>query len=214
MKYKVIIFDMDGLMFDTERMYYETCAKFAPDFGFSYNIDKRNHMAGMSEDGIRQFIADDIGSEDGALEFRNTLKEYRKDFFNNYEESLKKEGLVELLDFLKENDIRACVASSSSREKIIHLLDKENVSGYFDFIISGEELEESKPNPEIFLKALEKSGFNKDQALILEDSHNGYLASMASGIDYLIIHDKSFDKFYEADKEVDSLLDVINFIKN
>lgn len=214
MKYKVIIFDMDGLMFDTERMYYESCAKFAPDFGFSYNIDKRNQMAGMNEDGIRKFIANDIGSEEMALEFRETLKDYRENYFKTYEGSIKKEGLVELLAYLKENKIRACVASSSSREKVEYLLEKEEISSYFDFVVSGEELKESKPNPEIFLKALEKSGFNKDEALILEDSNNGYLAAKASGIDYLIIHDKSFEKFYEADREADSLLDVINLIKN
>ena len=212
MKYRLIIFDMDGLMFDTEKMYYESCRKFAADYGFDYNIDKRNQMAGMSEAGIHKFISDDIGSVEETTKFRNKLKDYRKKYFNTYKDSLKKDGLTDLLDFLKENNIRASVASSSSREKVEFLLDKEGLSQYFDFIISGEELKESKPNPEIFLKALEKSGFSKNQALILEDSHNGYKAAKASGIDYQIIHDTSFDKNFDADRELSDLYQVINYI--
>ena len=212
MKYELIIFDMDGLMFDTERMYYETCRDFAADYGFDYNIDKRNLMAGMSEAGIHDFIAKDIGDVEKTTRFRNKLKDYRKEYFKTYTGSLKKKGLLELLEFLKENNIRACVASSSSRKKIKFLLEKEEIADYFDFIISGEELKESKPNPEIFLKALEKSGVDKDKALILEDSNNGYKAARASAIDYLIIHDTYFDKNFEADREVDDLSQVIDYI--
>ena len=212
MKYKLIIFDMDGLMFDTEKMYYKSCKKFALDYGFSYDIDKRNQMAGMSESGIHRFIAADIGSEEKTTQFRTKLKEYREEYFKTYDKSLKKEGLYQLLEFIKENNVRACVASSSSREKVSFLLDKENISGYFDFIISGEELKESKPNPEIFIKAIEKSGVNKNGALILEDSNNGYKAAKASGIDYFIIHDTSFDKNFDADRELDNLYQVIDYI--
>lgn len=74
MKYKLIIFDMDGLMFDTEKMYYESCKKFAADYGFSYDINKRNQMAGMSEAGIHRFIADDIGSEEKLHSLEINLK--------------------------------------------------------------------------------------------------------------------------------------------
>lgn len=212
MKYKLIIFDMDGLMFDTEKMYYESCKKFALDYGFSYDIDKRNQMAGMSESGIHRFITADIGSEEKTTQFRTKLKEYREEYFKTYDKSLKKEGLDQLLEFIKENNVRACVASSSSREKVSFLLDKENISGYFDFIISGEDLKESKPNPEIFIKAIEKSGVNKNEALILEDSNNGYKAAKASGIDYFIIHDTSFDKNFDADRELDNLYQAIDYI--
>ena len=212
MKYKLIIFDMDGLMFDTEKMYYKSCKKFALDYGFSYDIDKRNQMAGMSESGIHRFITADIGSEEKTTQFRTKLKEYREEYFKTYDKSLKKEGLDQLLEFIKENNVRACVASSSSREKVSFLLDKENISGYFDFIISGEDLKESKPNPEIFIKAIEKSGVNKNEALILEDSNNGYKAAKASGIDYFIIHDTSFDKNFDADRELDNLYQAIDYI--
>lgn len=212
MKYKLIIFDMDGLMFDTEKMYYESCKKFAADYGFSYDINKRNQMAGMSEAGIYRFIADDIGSEEKTTQFRNKLKDYREEYFKSYEKSIKKEGLDQLLKFIKENNIRACVASSSSREKVSFLLEKERIYEYFDFIISGEELKESKPNPEIFIKAIQKARVEKNEALILEDSNNGYKAAKAAGIDYFIVHDTSFDKNFDADRELVDLYQVINYI--
>lgn len=79
--------------------------------------------------------------------------------------------------------------------------------------MSGGDFINSKPNPEIFEKTAEIANVDKNRALILEDSHNGYLAAKASGIDYLIIHDTSFDKTFTADREVDSLLDVVNYIK-
>ena len=80
--------------------------------------------------------------------------------------------------------------------------------------MSGHEVKNGKPHPDIFLKALEESGFKEDEALILEDSYNGYQAAIASGIDYLIIHDNSFKKDFEASKEASDLNQVILYIKN
>ena len=154
-----------------------------------------------------------FGDYDKAENLRDEINAYRREGLKNYKDSIKKEGLVELLDFLKANGIRACIASSSDKEKILYLIDKENIEDYFDFVVSGGDFINSKPDPEIFEKTAEIAKVDKNRALILEDSHNGYLAAKASGIDYLIIHDTSFDKTFTADREVDSLLDVVDYIK-
>ena len=214
MKYDLIIFDMDGLMFDTEIFYFKSWKAFEDKYNFSFDIETRNRIAGMNEDNVRDEFAKILGDYDKAKSLRDEINAYRKEGLKNYEDSLKKEGLVELLDFLKASGIRACIASSSDREKILYLIDKENIKDYFDFVVSGEDFENSKPNPEIFEKAAEIANVDKSRALILEDSHNGYLAAKASGIDYLIIHDKSFERTFTADRQVDSLLDVIDYIKD
>lgn len=214
MNYEFIIFDMDGLIFDTEKMYYDSWFLVNEDYGFSFDMEKRKILSGQNDKNIHDYIAKEIGSYQKARDLRSRLKNYRNEFFMTYEDSLKKEGLDDLLAYIKENDLKACVASSNSRQRISFLLEKEGIGEYFDFIISGEEFEKSKPNPEIFLKAYEKSGFAKDKCLILEDSYNGYLAAKASKIDYRIIHDTSFERDFDAEYEADSLFDIIDLLKS
>lgn len=213
MKYDLIIFDMDGLMFDTEIFYYKSWKAFEDKYNFCFDIATRNRIAGMNEANIRDEFAKIIGDYEKAGKLREEVNDYRKKRLRETKESFKKKGLVDLLDFLKANGIRACIASSSDKEKILYLIEKENIGDYFDFVVSGEDFKNSKPDPEIFEKAAEIANVDKSRALILEDSHNGYLAAKASGIDYLIIHDTSFDKTFTADREVSSLSDVIEYIK-
>ncbi|MFO3717126.1 HAD family hydrolase [Anaerococcus sp. ENR1011] len=213
MNYKLIIFDMDGLMLDTEKFYYESWFKFSEEYGFEYNNEKRKLLAGMNGPTIRNILAKELGSEQKAKELRENLEEYRREYFLNFKGDLKKEGLINLLEFLKENNIEAVVASSSSREKISYLLKNQNIDHYFKFIVSGHEIKNGKPNPDIFLEALTQAGYKKEEALILEDSYNGYKAAKASGMDYIIIHDSNFDKDFDADSEASDLNEVIEIIK-
>lgn len=213
MKYDLIIFDMDGLMFDTEIFYYKSWKAFEDKYNFRFDIATRNIIAGMNEANIRDEFAKIIGDYEKAGKLREEVNDYREKHLRETKESFKKEGLVDLLDFLRANGIRACIASSSDKDKILYLIEKENIGDYFDFVVSGGDFENSKPNPEIFEKTAKIANVDKSRALILEDSHNGYLAAKASGIDYLIIHDTSFDKTFIADREVESLLDVIEYIK-
>lgn len=213
MKYELIIFDMDGLMFDTEKFYYESWFNFTDEYGFKYDMEIRNKIAGMNENDLRDFLISKIGSKEKVLELRNKLADFRTDYFKSYTDSIKKEGLVELLDFAQANAIKCVIASSSDRDKVEFLAEKEGVRDYFAYIVAGDDVRNSKPNPEIFLKASQKSGIAPDKTLILEDSYNGYLAAKKSGIDYLIIHDTSFDKLYKAENEAKSLQEVVDYIK-
>lgn len=213
MKYKLVIFDMDGLIFDTEKFYYDSWFSFTDEYNFTYNLEKRKKLAGLNGPAIKEIIAKELGSATKASELRKKLDDYRLEYLKNLTDDLKKEGLIELLDFLKANNIMAVVASSSSREKIEYLLKNQKVDHYFSYLVSGHEIENGKPNPDIFLQALDQSGFDKNEALILEDSHNGYLAAKASGIDYFIIHDTSFEKDFDAEFEAKDLREIINYLK-
>ncbi len=213
MKYKLIIFDMDGLMFDTELMYYRSWFEFTDKYDFNFDENMRTKLVGKNEEAIRNELIKLLGSEEEVKMLRKDLNAYRRNYFKTYTTSLKKEGLQELLDFAKGNDIKCALASSSDRDKIEFLLDKENIKDYFDCIISGDEVERSKPDPEIFIKAKGKFNIENCEALILEDSYNGYLACQSSGMDYRIIHDSSFDKYFEADREAKNLREVIELLK-
>lgn len=213
MKYKLIIFDMDGLIFDTEIMYYNSWFEVSHKYGFNFNEDLRKRFTGKNEERIREELFKILASKEKVIGLREDLQSFRENYFKTYTQSLKKEGLDELLAYAKENNIKCALASSSDREKIEFLLEKEGIRNFFDYIISGNEVSKSKPDPEIFIKAKEKFDIKDRQALILEDSYNGDLACKRSKMDYLIIHDSSFDKYFEADREARDLREVIFYLK-
>lgn len=213
MEYKLIIFDMDGLMFDTEIMYYNSWFEVANKYDFNFNEELRKRLTDKNEESIRDELFKILNSKEKVLNLREDLESIRENYFKTYINSLKKEGLEELLYYARENNIKCALASSSDREKIDFLLDKEEIRDFFDYIISGEDVEKSKPDPEIFIKAKKNFNLLYNEALILEDSYNGYLACKRSKMDYLIIHDSSFDKYFVADREAKNLREVIEYLK-
>ncbi|WP_105301630.1 HAD family hydrolase [Anaerococcus marasmi] len=213
MKYKLIIFDMDGLMFDTEIMYYNSWFEVSHKYDFNFNEDLRKRLTGKNEESVRDELFKILNSKEKVLNLREDLESLRENYFKTYTNSLKKEGLEDLLYYARENNIKCALASSSDREKIDFLLEKEKIRDFFNYIISGEDVEKSKPDPEIFIKAKENFDLLDKEALILEDSYNGYLACKKSNMDYLIIHDSSFDKYFEADREAKNLREVIDYLK-
>ena len=213
MKYKLLIFDMDGLIFDTEIMYYNSWFEVSHKYGFKFNEDLRKRFTGKNEERIRDELFKILGSKEKVISLREDLQNFRENYFKTYTNSLKKEGLEELLAYAKENNIKCALASSSDREKIDFLLEKEGIRNFFDYIISGNEVSKSKPDPEIFIKARENFNLKDKEALILEDSYNGYLACKKSNMDYIIIHDSSFDKYFEADREAKNLREIIDHLK-
>lgn len=128
-------------------------------------------------------------SENKARLIREEINRERDNIYRNLNYSLKKPGLDELLNFLYANNISCVVATSNSLSRARYLLKIEGILKRFDSIISAENDIESKPSPDIFLEAIKRSEYSKNEALILEDSENGYLAAKSSGLDYMIIPD-------------------------
>ena len=125
-------------------------------------------------------------------------------------------GLIELLNYLDEEKIKKVVATSSYRKVAENVLIRANVYNRFDDIICGDEIKESKPSPDIFLKALEKLNLSADEVIVLEDSRMGILAAHRAKIKSIMIPDilpadEETKKLYF--KECKSLLDVIHLLK-
>lgn len=198
-------------MLDTEIIHFKTWMMYAQKYGFKYDITKRHRYAGMTDKQVVSALSKDMGDAEKASQMRHEILEERKRIFSDPNISLKKEGLIELLDYLDLKNISYVIASSSGRDRIKYLLEKEGILQRFNVIISGDDVEKSKPAPDIFLKAIEIMNCSKDEALILEDSENGYIAAKESGINYIIIPDSSFENNYlSVEKTCKNLFSVID----
>ncbi|MDN6195061.1 MAG: HAD family phosphatase [Atopostipes suicloacalis] len=206
---KAVIFDMDGLMFDTEPIYYKANQKTADYLGMDFSFDTYTQFIGMGEvdykEGMRQLYKDEKLLDEFFIK-SNQVLEYL--FFNG--EIDMKEGLIELLEYLKNEDIPAVLASSSGKKLVKELLDRLELKEYFKDMIAGDEVERAKPDPAIFNEAFKKTGIKeKKEVLVLEDSKNGVLAAKDAKIPVIMIPD-----LLKADKEVkEKALDVYPNLK-
>ena len=129
----------------------------------------------------------------------------------------KKAGLDTLLMWLRQQDIKVVVATSSSRQRVDEILKNANILSYINDSICGDEVTHGKPDPEIFLKACEKASVIKEDAIVLEDSEAGIEAAYRGGMDVICIPDmKHPDPNYQIKTTaiLSSLADVIDYLKN
>lgn len=178
---KAFIFDMDGTIFDTERVYYQTWIDVAKERNFYFDLDRKKELSGLSYEETIEKMQDIFSmDEETARDVKNELEERRNDLLSDSQKSLKKKGLVELLDYLKKKKKKIGLASSSPRTRIDFLLKKEGLKDYFDFIISGTDIKKGKPDPEIFEKAMEALKVGPMETYVIEDSYHGLEAANRS----------------------------------
>ena len=128
-----------------------------------------------------------------------------------------KPGLIELLKYLKENNYKTIVATSSNRHRVDVILENAKIASYFDDSICGDEVSKGKPNPEVFLKSCEKLGVSPNEALVLEDSEAGIQAAHSADIRVICIPDMKYPEKEYAEMTydiADSLNDVLTLIKD
>lgn len=209
---KVAIFDMDGLIFNTKRQFFKFESMVHKKYGYPSRIEDFTQTLGLSFDSVKE-VHKKIFGEDFSTEqiFKETRELVAKDVEENGLEIMK--GIPELLEFFKGNGTICCVASSTVTPIVEKYLNIAGIRDYFKHIIGGDQVKISKPNPEIFLKALGKTPFNKDEAVIFEDSENGIRAAHAAGIPVICIPDLKYPNDSLKDIPihiVDSALDVID----
>jgi len=197
---KSVVFDMDGLMFDTERV-----AILAWDYaGEKMGIGKTGYMVyktlGMNVDASNQIWIKEFGEKYSTEELWKYTREFNHDFYENNKVPIKK-GLYVLLDYLKKNGYKLAVASSTSKRGVERNLKDAGVLEYFDALICGDMVEKSKPEPEIYLKACAALGAEPSETIALEDSRNGLLSAHRAGMKVIMVPD-----LWEADEEVKGFL--------
>ena len=211
---RAIIFDLDGLLIDSEVISYQMYQDLLQLYGHSFTVEEyaRNY-SGKTELGNMEALVNNyklpITVQEG-LDF--TVTKEREYFKKGV--SLKS-GARELLDYLKNKEYKIALASSSTRERALYALMQHGIEGYFDEMVFGTEVEKGKPNPDIFLKACEKVKESPETCLVLEDSEAGIQASFSAHIPVICVPDMRKPEFkFQKMTEVilPSLLEVINYL--
>ena len=175
-----VIFDMDGLMFDTERIWNICWEPALAKFGLPCKDGLSQAARGTTKAGSCDVLRRFYGEDCPAMGIVEELYRLAYEAFNK--PVPKMPGLDELLDWLDEHHIPMAVASSSPMTVIEGHLEHWGLGHYFKAVISGEHLTRSKPAPDIFLLAAQKLGTEPAKTMVLEDSYNGVRAGAAGGL--------------------------------
>ena len=187
MKVDAVLFDCDGLMFDTERVAQDMWRNI----GKQYGVEIPDEIFVLIT-GVKNTSEPYYAKIPHLKDIRDQAKGLRFDlqyWSNFYPDKLNKKGLVELNQYLKRNTIPCCVCSSSSKAYVETLLHTCSQPLYFDAIIGGDMVEHGKPDPEIFLKGAEVLGVHPENCLVLEDSKMGILAAHRAQMHSCFIQD-------------------------
>lgn len=215
------IFDMDGTMFDTERLRFKTIKQASQQlFGEAISDEILLGSLGLSAKMAEQLAKSQYGEHYPYTAIRQLADELELSYIRKYGVPVKA-GLTDILERLKKNGLLLAVATSSRRAIAEEYLINANVLKYFDITVCGDEVKKGKPHPEIFLTAASELNAAPENCLMFEDSENGLLsASDAGGVAILIKDIKDprpevKQRAYQAyDSMPDCLDDLIKFTAN
>lgn len=200
MKFNAVVFDMDGVMFDTESV----CMKAWDTVGEEMGIGKAGYMVyktlGMTAESAIKVLQNEFGVDFDARLFKQKGREFSYKYFDEFGVP-EKSFLHETLDYLKNKGYKLAVASSTSSDSVFHHLNEKNITAYFDKVICGDMIKNSKPAPDIYLKACEELGENPKNCIAIEDSKNGILSAKNADMNVIMIPD-----LWQGDNDTDKLL--------
>jgi HAD superfamily hydrolase (TIGR01509 family) len=218
---KAAIFDMDGTMFDTERLRFKTIKQASSElFGQAISDEVLVGSLGLSAKKAEELAKQVYGAQYPYKAIRSHADELELLHVRTHGVPIKR-GLYDVLERLKKNHMLMAVATSSRREIAEEYLINANILKYFDITVCGDEVEQGKPHPEIFLRAANGLNCDPEQCLMFEDSENGLKsAAGASGVAILIKDIKELAPdikqlaFQSYDQMTDFLEDLIQYTPN
>lgn len=209
-----VVFDMDGLLIDSERITFQLYKDVCLKYGKSFDMTTYATFLGRNTAYIESSLAEYLGGSNKAVA---VMKEVHKSIENYFEEQgvpLKK-GVKELLEFLKSYGVKMAVATSSSRSRAVAMLGKSDILDFFEVIVCGDEVKQSKPDPEIFLKTLDALGAKASNTFVIEDSESGIVGAHLGGLKCINVPDLKVPSdliIEKADYIAKDLLEVITYL--
>lgn len=193
---KAVLFDMDGVIVDTEPLHHK--AYFGMFNTLKINVSEAHYQTftGQSTINVCKSLCKHFKLQNNPEELVQIKRHIFKDLFKNDPDLQLIDGVLDLIKDYHENGLTLVLASSASMGTIESVFNRFELDQYFLAKLSGADLKASKPHPEIFIKAAEVSGYNKNNCLVIEDSTNGIKAANAANIfcvGYKSVHSKNQD---------------------
>jgi len=202
--FRAVIFDLDGVLADSEPWWNEIDAKLLAQYGVKYRGEYHRNVLGVSYRLAVEFFKKAFGLSASTDELIQRRGEIATEFFAN------RVGLFpsakEILQELRRMNLRLAVATSSVSASARPFLDRHQLTAFFDLIVTGDEIEHGKPHPDIYLRAAAKLDVAADACLVIEDALAGIAAAKAAKMRVAAIPDRRFVDPHEYEKEADYLL--------
>lgn len=183
---KSVIFDLDGVIVTTDDYHYEAWKMVADEENIYFDKEINERLRGVSRMESLEIILEKALKKYSSKE-KDNLAEKKNEYYKTLLKNLSTRdilpGVIKLLEILKEKNIKTAIGSSSKNTMMI--LNKIEMTNYFDVVVDGTMIKESKPNPEVFIKAANLLGISYDSCLVIEDADAGVKAAKNAGMKVL-----------------------------
>lgn len=217
---KLVIFDVDGTLVDSESIYVKAALKNLEVNHYNIPMSAIMGIIGQNKAAGQRLIE---STQDDSFNYDEYLKDFRKirDELLEKEPYKLKKGAINILNYCKEHDIKMAIATSTARDKQTKVLTQLGIIDYFDYMVFGDEIKNSKPAPDIYLKVYEHyKNLDKDEMIIYEDSNNGILSGYNAGIKVVYIKDivdvkeDTLALCYKQVKDLDEGIEILKWTPN
>ncbi len=207
---KGVIFDFDGVIVDSEKKRFADLKSLAEQKGLSISEEEFEHMGGTKSVLFLKQLFPSLSSK----EVERLAEDRRNLERQNLDQIQPIPGLKELLEWLKEQELKIAITSGSHWDIVDEILEINGIKDYFEVIVTGEEYETSKPNSECYLVTLEKMGLEGKEATVIEDSVAGIQAAKTAGCKTIgLMTYLSKEQLMGADVQLENHYEVLKYLK-
>ena len=210
---RLYIFDMDGLLLDTETLYQQFWFKVLQEKNIDITREELRKIIGMSYDQAKNYFLNYVDTEEEFIELRQRREVYFWEHVENIGMPLR-EGADQILSYLRENNIKTALITSTEEQRAKKLMNIAGLNHTFDYMVFSNMVTKTKPDPEMYHYLEKLTDIDKSEWIVFEDSYSGLKAANNAGVDVVWIKDLAIlmDDNVDYIQEHNSLLDVLNNI--
>jgi HAD superfamily hydrolase (TIGR01549 family) len=214
---KAIIFDFDGLLIDSEPVWFKARKAILNEFNLDWTWNDQKYTLGVSTKDWVSYMSGKLGTKITSDEILNRVITKMKEFYTNGE-AKSKLGADEALKFCKNNKFIMGLASGSYKDLLLSALRYKRWEEYFDEILSSDDLKKGKPAPDIYIEILRRLRVKPEESIVLEDSRDGIKAGKAAGTSVIAVPSTEVqipeEVLKSANRIISSLIDLPETIKS